>query len=338
MSIARFMRPLSARPLLALAAGLALSQAAIAAPMLGGAYEPFDYPNNTEIVVGNNLAGGAGWNATGDVNLPNSPTSRWGDTTALPAAGGTGPAKKVLYPTLSYSAIGYPAATGGKSTIDATIANQTNNVSRNMQQLVDTGTFYFSYLTEKNNDTKRTATLTFFGPAVGTTAPGNQAERFAIGQIGTGTAGNAGHDGNLGLYFNNSQPGGVGTAATPIPYGIDLTHLIIGRVDWNPTGNETVTLWVDPLNVTSEAAAGAPYMTTSAFELTSINSIRLFAGNQAAAVGTEPIKPPVSADFDEIRVGGTWDAAIKTNVVPEPATLLLPIVGLAALAARRRRI
>src|SRR5688572_220896 len=162
MAIARLMRPLSARPLLALAAGLALSQAALAAPMLGGAYEGFDYsgdPVAGQIIQANNLAGGAGWNATGDVNLPNSPTSRWGDATALPAAGGTGPAKRVLYPTLSYTATGYPTSTGGKATIDATIANQTNNVSRNMQQLVDSGSFYFSYLTDKNNDTMRTTTL-----------------------------------------------------------------------------------------------------------------------------------------------------------------------------------
>src|SRR3954464_1207812 len=170
------MRINTGRSLLALCAGLALSQAASALPMLGGAIENFDYPNNTDIVVGNNLAGGAGWNATGDSNLPNSATSRWADATALPAAGGSGPAKKTLYPTLSYSAIGYPTSQGGKATIDARIvtpaaaAGQTNNVSRNMQQLVDSGTFYFSYLTDKNNDTMRTTSLGFFGPSTGTTA------------------------------------------------------------------------------------------------------------------------------------------------------------------------
>jgi hypothetical protein len=324
--------------LIAAASVLACSTAASAAPMLGGAVEGFDYPNGTEIIQGNNLAGGAGWNATGDVNLPNNASSRWGDATALPAAGGTGPAKKTLYPTLSYSAIGYPTATGGKAVIDATIANQTNNVSRNIQQLVDTGSFYFSYLTDKNNDTARTTTLTFFGPATGTTAPGNQPERLAIGQIGTGTAGNAGHNGNIGLYFNNSQPAGVVSAANPIAYGVDVTHLIVGRIDWNPLGNETVTLWVDPLDVTSEAAAGTPYMVNSGFELTSINSIRLFAGNQASTPDNVLYKPPVSADFDEIRVGGSWDAAVTTVApVPEPATALLGFAGLALVAARRRK-
>jgi hypothetical protein len=97
-------------------------------------------------------------------------------------------------------------------------------------------------------------------------------------------------------------------------------------------------MWVDPLDVSSEAAAGVPYIVSSGFELTSINSIRLFSGNQAAAVGTDPIKPAVSADYDEIRIGGSWDAAIKTTApVPEPATLLLPIAGLVGLGMRRRR-
>ena len=137
--------------------------------------------------------------------------------------------------------------------------------------------------------------------------------------------------------FNNQNPANVVQAATPIAYGVDVTHLIVGRVDWNATGNETVTMWVDPLDVTSEAAAGVPYIISSAFELTSINSIRLFSGNQAAAVNTDPIKPAVSADYDEIRIGGTWDAAIKTVApVPEPATMLFAIFGLAALGLRRR--
>jgi hypothetical protein len=333
--------------LAAIASVFAASQYASAAPVQGGAYEPFDYANGTQLIVGNNLNGGAGWNATGDVNAPNAATSRWADPTALPAAGGSGPAKQVFTPGLNYSALGYPTTTGGKATIDARIvspaapAGQTNNVSRHMGQLVDSGPFYFSYLTDKNNDTMRTTTLTFFGPANGVAGtPGNQPERLAIGQIGTGTATNAMHNGNLGLYFNNAQPGGVVSAANPIPYGVDVTHLIIGKVDWNPLGNETVTLWVDPLNVTSEAAAGTPYLVNSNFELTSFNSIRLFAGNEAAAVGAphnHAVKPPVSADFDEIRFGSSWDAAITTNVVPEPATLLLPLAGLALLSTRRRR-
>src|SRR4051794_12512012 len=129
MSIAQSTRRFPAPSLLALSATLVCSSAAYAANMLGGAYEPFNYPADStgELVVGNNLAGGAGWNATGDSTLPNNASSRWADASALPAAGGSGPAKKTLYPTLSYTSIGYPIATGGKAAIDASLANATNN-------------------------------------------------------------------------------------------------------------------------------------------------------------------------------------------------------------------
>jgi hypothetical protein len=347
MSIARSIRVPASR-LLALAAGVVCSvvcsQAALAAPVVGGAYEPFDYADGTELVIGNNLMGGAGWNASGDVNSPNDASTRWAlNGTALPNSAGSGPAKRVFVPGLSYTALGYPAATGGKATIDARIpttaaTGTTNNVSRHMGQLIDSGTTYFSYLTDKNNDTLRTTSLAFFGPGVGTTPPASQAERFSFGQIGTANDANTQTNGNLALFFNNNQPTGVVQAANPIAYGVDVTHLVIGKIEWNATGNETVTIWVDPLSVLSEAAAGTPYVSSNGFELTSINSIRLFSGNQANATANMPIKPPVSADFDEIRFGDSWNAAITTNVVPEPATLLLPIVGAALLATRRRKV
>jgi hypothetical protein len=201
---------------------------------------------------------------------------------------------------------------------------QTNNVSRLIGgQLIDSGTLYFSYLTKRNNDTLRTTSLSFFGPAVGTTAPANRPERLAIGQIGTAGATDSMTNGNIGLFFNNGpQPAGV------------VTHLIVGRIDWNAAGNETVTLWVDPADVTSEPVV--PYIQTSAFELTSINSIRLFSGNLAAAIvgpPAQPAKPAVSADFDEIRLGTTWDSVI----IPEPSALALTLMSAALLGGLRRR-
>jgi hypothetical protein len=221
-------------------------------------------------------------------------------------------------------------ASGNKLTADATLANQSNNIGRLLGgQLVDAGSMYFSYLTDKNNDTQRTINVAFMAPAVGTTPPGNQAERFAIGQIATGS-GNTG--GNIGLLMNNSNPAGLVNAATPIPYGVGVTHLIIGRIDWNATGNETVTLWVDPTDVTTEGAAGAPYITTSGFELTNISTVRPFVGNTSGTFNA------VSADFDEIRIGGTWGSVTSEGVVPEPtAGLLLMVAGLALSALRRKQ-
>jgi hypothetical protein len=304
--------------------------------MVGAAYEPFNYAAGTQIIAANALNGGIGWNATGDTSGANAANANWGNAAARPAPGGSDAGKTIAADSLTYSALGYAPSSGGKAWMDATVGgtgNSTVNVSRLMGgQLVDSGTFYFSFLTRKNNDTWRTTTLTFFGPP-GAVAPASQQERIAIGQVGTGTSGNATTSGNFGLLVNNSQPGGVVNAATPIAFAPGATNLVLGRIDWNLTGNETVSIWINPTDVTSEALAGSPYLTTSNFELTSFDSIRLFSGNNAAAVDGQPAKPAVSAEYDEIRVGDSWSAV--TTVVPEPGMGL--VVGLMVLVGRRRR-
>ena len=311
---------------LACAVGGVLSSSA--ATLSGSMYEPFDYPAGAAMLSTNNLNNGARWNATGSPG-PNVATANWGNAAALPAPAGAAGTKIVNSPTLNFAATGYPAGKGGTATMDATVgggAGSTANISRSIGgQLIDAGTMYFSFLMRRNNDTMRTTSFAFFGP-------GGTNERFTIGQIGTGTATNAMTNGNIGLFFNNTQPTGVVNAANPIAMGAGVTHLIIGRVDWNAAGNETVTVWVDPTDVRTEPATS--YIQTSGFELTSVNSIRLFSGNQAAAVGAphnHPIKPPVSTDFDEIRLGSTW-----ASVIPEPNSLSLAAVGLLAIARRRR--
>jgi hypothetical protein len=326
-----------------LAVALGAAQHTIAATMVGAAYEPFNYTAGTQMTAANNLNGGVGWNNTGDISAPNAANTNWANAAALPGPSGasTNPGKTIGGSSLSYSAVGYAPSNAGKAVVDAVAGGGTTNVSRFMSQLVDSGPFYFSYLTDKNNDTLRTTSLTFFGPSNGMAGtPGNSAERFAIGQIGTtGATGtpavpNAQTDGNIGVFFNNNQPTGVVNAANPIAYGVGVTHLIIGRVDWNASGNETVTIWVDPTDVTSEAAAGTPYLTNSGFELTSFNSVRLFAGNTAAAANGFPARPAVSADFDEIRIGSTWGDV--TTVVPEPSTIMLMLVSVVTFVGLRR--
>jgi len=305
------------------------SQLAIAGTMVGGAYEPFDYPVGTAIIQANSLNNGAGWNTTGNPNAANDADARWGDAIALPTAAGAN--KTVQSPSLSFSAVGYPASQGGKALVDANTPNATNNVSRNLKQTVDSGTFWFSYLTDRNNDTHRTTSLAFFGTSNGVTGqPGNTPERFSIGQIGTATAGNVNTTGNFALLMNNTNPANVTQSATPINYGNNVTHLVVGRVEFNNGAanvqnfNDTVTVWIDPTDVTSVAALGTPNLQTSAFELTSFHSIRLFSGNQAAAIDGAPIKVAVSADFDEIRIGATLQDATS---VPEPTTLVLAGIG-----------
>ena len=241
---------------------LSWSANAFAAAYVGSAYEPFNYTVGSNLVIAEIFQPRkTGWNATG-TSAANAATGAWGDTTALPAVGGSDAAKTITTPSLTYSVSGYPASTGNKTTIDGTSA--TNNVSRNIGQTVDTGTFYFSYLSKLDVATQRTFSLGFFGPANGVTGtPGNTTERVSNGQIGVSTAGAATTNGNIGLIVNNNNTAtsnSIVNATTPIAYGTNVTHLIVGRVDWNPTGNDTFSLYVDPTSLTAEPVT--PYIQT----------------------------------------------------------------------------
>ena len=307
----------------AIACALACScatQTSFAAAIAGSMTEPFDYPDATQFINASTLNGGVGWNLTGTGD-PNAAAANWGSANN----GGTATYRTATTPGLSFSAVGYYAASGNKLTLDAVTANQTQNMGRAFGgQSIDSGTTYFSLLMSKNNDTIRTMNWAFFN---GTT------ERFAVGMIGA-TAGNTA--GNIGMLMNNSNPAGlIQNSVSPVAMGVGVTHLLIGRIDWNAGGNETVSLWIDSADVTSEAAAGAAYLTTSGFELTAITGVRPFVGN-GATVGGNPV-PAISANFDEFRLGGSW---LSVTAVPEPASLVLAGLGAVglALALQRRKV
>jgi hypothetical protein len=301
---------------------MAVPPVASAAPISGVMHESFsDYGTTSFGNVtppSSSQNGGSGWNTVGSGLVANDPGASWG--TALNA----GSARTVTSPGLTFGSTNYLAPTGNKLTLDAATGNVTQNIGRTLGgQTIDAGTTYFSFLISKNTpDTQRTINLAFFN---------GTAEQMAVGQIGT-TAGNTG--GNIGLLMNNSNPGGLVTSANPIAMGNGVTHLIVGRVDWNGGGNETVSIWVDPSDVTTEAAAGSAYASTNGFNLTGMTAIRPFTGNNATGF------PAVSANFDEIRLGGTWESVTSlAPEVPEPATTALLACGALGLCgARRRRV
>jgi hypothetical protein len=315
------------------------AQLASAAVISGAMYEPFAYAAGTQFTAppanGNN--GGVGWNTTGSFALPNPVTSQWGDPSAGNASGitaGSAANKTASSPTLSHAGtLGYPlTGQGNRFRLDAangTPTNQTQNMGRALGgQTIDAGTTYFSVLMSKEVDTIRTMNLAFMG--------GSATERMAVGMIGA-NAGNS--NGNIALLMNNSNPGGLVQSATPIAMpntAIAGTQaaLIIGKIVWNAAGFEDVSIWVNPLDATSEAAAGAAYASTSAFELTSINAIRPFAGNNANA----PLNA-ITANFDEFRIGGSW-ASVTTDplpIIPEPCSLALACLAGVLLARRCRK-
>ena len=298
---------------------LCARQASHAAAIVGSMQEAFDYPDTTQFAP-TTLNGGQGWNATG-TTAPNDAGANWG----VILTAGNASFRTATAPGLSYSAISYLPASGNKLTLDAATPNQTQNIGRPLGgQTIDTGSTYFSLLMSKNNDTIRTMNWAFFN---------GTSERFAVGMIGA-TAGNTA--GNIGLLMNNSNPGGLVQSGTPIAMGIGITHLLIGRIDWNPGGFETVSLWVDPSDVTTETAAGTIYASTSAFELTGITGIRPFVG-ASATVGGNTV-PGTSANFDEFRIGGTWESVTSLPVapVPEPTTWALLGLGLGVFFLLRR--
>jgi len=264
---------------------------------------------------------GQGWNVNGTTDVNNS-GSTWGGVSAL----NSGTNRNATSPGLTSTAIGYLNGTGNKLTLDATISGTTGqNIGRTLGgQSIDSGITYFSMLLSRNSvDNFRTINVAFFN---------DTNERFAVGQIGA-PAGSSG--GNITLLMNNTNPGGLIVPANPIAMGNGITHLVVGRIDWNAAGNETVSIWVDPANVTTEAAAGTIYASSNGFELTNLTRVRPFVGANSAG---PPAFTAVSGNFDEIRLGGTWESVTSQAVpVPEPSALVIAAIGVVGLIAGRRR-
>jgi PEP-CTERM motif len=291
-------------------------QMASAGPAAGSMQEPFadygevSFSNITPPSGSQN--GGGGWNLTGTPTA-HSLNASWGATL------NAGVLRSVTSPGLEYTATGYLPGSGNKLTLDAASTNVTQNIGRRLgDQVIDSGTTFFSFLVSRNTpDTIRTINLAFFN---------DTNERFAIGQIGA-AAGNT--NGNIGFLMNNSNPAGLVVGATPIAMGTGVTHLIVGRIDWDAAANETVSMWVDPTNVTSQAVAGAPYASTNGFELIALTRIRPFVGNTAGGFNG------VSANFDEIRIGDSWES-VTSVLVPEPGAMTVIGMGLIGLLSARR--
>jgi hypothetical protein len=304
------------------------TQVALATAIVGSMQEPFDYAAGTLFPnTGGTPNGGTGWNLTGDGSQAN--TAGWGTGTQNNgAAAGTN--RTATAGGLTFSATGYANnPSTNKLTLDSLTPASSESMSRLLGgQTIDAGTTYFSVLMRKDNDTLRTMNLAFFS---GTT------EKLTVGQIGATVSGSLqGSNGKIAMIYNNSNPAGI--HASTVDMGTGVTHLIIARVDWNTSALlETVTAWVDPTDVTTEAAAAAAqFYTGTDFDLTSLTFLRPFTGNQAAG---PPIAVATVGSYDEMRVGGTWESVTSAVAVPEPSSIMLTTIGGFGLlfASRRRR-
>ena len=124
----------------------------------------------------------------------------------------------------------------------------------------------------------------------------SQAKRF---RIGGGTS-------------IETQTNTVAAAAT------GQTYLLVASISFNLNGVETARLFIDPA-LDSEPTSPSAIVTN--FELSSIDSVEMLAGDESPLWG-----------FDELRIGDSYFA-----VVPEPSVSLSFLLGAPLLLGVRRR-
>lgn len=301
------------------------------AAYVGSAYEGFDYTAGA--TMDNTFGGGTGWTTNWGVNVVTAPTN-----TVLNASG----SRAVTTGGLAYSNPAYPTGAG-----NAVLVSGAGQIGRALGQTVDTGTFYFSYLTRKTIDQVRTVNFAFFSGG---------SERLTVGQIannvntrdedGVWQSGAGANLGNFATLISNSQNtpvaapadptsfNGVYLADLPTHFDVDTTFLLVGKVQFNTSGvADTFTLYINPGNLADDSGL-IPYMTIDHNDFGAIDGFRLFAG------GTSGGFTASAQIIDEIRFGSTYNAVTGVAAVPEPSTYaaLAGACGLLIASIHRRRL
>ena len=306
---------------------LAASPRAIAAAYVGAAHEGFDYTAGNMV---NTLAGGTGWNATGDATAN---TTTWGVT--LTPSGTTFTGSGPVF-SLGGTAANQQITAGGAALIAGA-----GQAGRNFGQSVDTGTFYFGFKVKKTVENVRTVNFALFGDN-GSTA--NPNERVTFGQIANNTSlrladGTADPDAATkanqgkfavlisaggaqagGTFTTGTYPAGnlgVYTAATEQAFTLDQTFLIVGKIEFNYSGgngaDDRITFYINPGSLTDEGSL-TPYITLDKFNIGVLVGFRMFAGG-TQTVGSTTFNPS-AAEFDDIRLGTTYVSVTGASVTP----------------------
>ncbi len=110
------------------------------------------------------------------------------------------------------------------------------------------------------------------------------------------------------------------------------THLLLGRIVFNATGNETVHWWIDPtLNTNGTAPSDASAVVARTVDQLGIGLTRI------NLTGTSTSTTNAPARFDAIRISNDANGFQQvTQVIPEPTGLMALSAGAMCLLPRRR--
>lgn len=109
----------------------------------------------------------------------------------------------------------------------------------------------------------------------------------------------------------------------------DTTYLAVVRIDFNASGNDTLSLFINPSSFDTEPVTASSSISAASL---GFDTIRLATGFTSGSFTT------AAAAFDEIRIGTSY-ADVVPSAIPEPASAaaLLGVAALGAMGAGRRR-
>ena len=209
------------------------------------------------------------------------------------------------------NANGYVITNGGQSYNTLTTAGNALNrgddnigVRRNFTAQAN-GTYYTSFLFSVGADPASTyAGVTLGGHAY-----------FGLAKVGS----------------HSEFVAGNSFAATPVSSGITVqantTYLLVGKIVFSTTADDTVSLWVNPTSSKETDAGSANAIYANDTTLTALDNIQAY---QSTA--------NYNMTIDELRLGTTWADVTPGLPTPEPASLGLVAAGGYLMIRRRSRV